>query len=223
MPVVGHPGLVAGCKADSDAAGPYDEVGVGGFGLGLRDGLEAVGRGDGAGMLVEGGSGAGLTVSAEHIGLSADFGAYEGPGDLHADIGGRGEGLGAAETGVVASRGADGDEDATRDGVQLGDTDPDVIAPGEGVERDAAGMAEDQQLLDGSFDPRKAAGAAVFANAVVDDEMATFDLDPEPVSIRDKDGRISWFTPENFRERDACPATGTLGLGRVFLDRWGQT
>jgi len=83
-------------------------------------------------------------------GLPVDFRGQQCPGDPDADGGVGGGGLRAAQPRVVAAGGAGGQQQPAV-GVQLDDGDAGVGAPTDGVEADAAGVAEQHDPRDGAL------------------------------------------------------------------------
>jgi len=93
--------------------------------------------------------------------------------------------LGSSQPWIVVL-GAPGGEQQGAVGGELGDGDAGVVAPPHRFQRQAAGVAEDDDAPNGALYPGQAAGAAVRAETVREDEVPTGDRDAEPVSVEDE-------------------------------------
>jgi hypothetical protein len=92
---------------------------------------------------------------------------------------------------VVAGGGAHGDELAGA--ADLREDRADVGDPAQRFEGDVAGVADDHDALEPARGAVVAASLALVANAVVDDEVASFDVELEAVAVGDDDacGQLS--------------------------------
>ena len=97
----------------------------------------------------------------------------------------------------------------------------DVVQPAQRVERDVAGVADQHEPAELRGDAVVAAGLALAADAVVDDQVPAVDVDLEPVAVRDADavagglGSLSLHTKASFRV--PCPRAVPAVAGAKLL------